>query len=278
MPTPRSLTLAATLILSATLMACASGPRDLRPAAVLDGITQEEAQKGRALLDRAAQNAGGKELLLRHPGFVTELNDVWTNWMGKMLFLRYEPEQRIRVEARGSRVDDVAMTLVGGERDGEVWGLENNRVYVQPKGEQRTFTDDEITMLYVKNPPAIVLLPLRLAYADKVAYAGPVEFEGKTYEQVFVTWSSLEPNTKFDQWVVWIDPDSGNIAKAKCTVREYTGLGPDEAVVELEDYKSFGDVMVPTTIKALFALEDSDPIRTWTIESFAWTDEAHSGR
>ena len=127
-------------------------------------------------------------------------------------------------------------------------------------------------MLYVKNPAALVLVPLRLGYADKVSYMGTIEHEGKVYEQVFATWETLDPNMKFDQWVVWIDPDTGNIAKAKLTIREYTGMLADEAVVEFGEYKTFGDVTVPTTITALFALDDTDPIRSWTVTSFEWTD------
>lgn len=262
--------LMATLFLS---VGCASGLKDIRPEAVKSGISADDEAKARAMLLRAAENAGGQELLNQHAGFRTEMDDVWESAFAKLMFLRYEPEQKIVVEAAGPRVDNVTMTLVDGERAGEVWGLEDNNVYIQEKGGEKEFTDDEITMLYIKNPASLVLLPLRLAYADKVGYLGTVDYEGKTYEQLFVTWETLDTNAKFDQWIVWIDPETGNIAKAKFTIREYTGMLGDEAVVELEDYQKFGDVTIPTKIRGLFALDDADPIRTWTVTSFAWTDE-----
>lgn len=272
--TARSLALVALLSGLALSVGCASGPKDIRPDEVLDGISAQEEARGRALLERAAQNAGGREVLMRHAGFHSEMTDTWSNAFGKLVFLKYEPIQQIVVEVDGPRVDQVKLTLVNGERAGEVWGVQDNRVYLQAPGREREFTDDEITLIYVKSPASLVLLPLRLAYADKVGYVGPVEFEGKRYERVFVTWESLDPNMKSDQWVVWIDPETGNIAKAQCTLREYTGIYADEAVVELGDYKTFGDVTLPTTISGLFSMTDADPIRTWTVHSFAWTDTA----
>jgi hypothetical protein len=205
------------------------------------------------------------------------MTDVWTHWLGKMIFLQADPVQEVLVEARGSRVDNTRMTLIGGEKAGEVWGSDDNRIFVESADGKREFTDDQITLLHVKNPPALVLLPLRLAWADKVAYVGPIEFEGKTYERVFATWETFDSNMKYDQWVVWIDPETGNIAKAKCTVREYQGAMGDEAVVEVSDYKWFGDVMIPTKISGVFDFDETDPVRTWTVKSFEWTNGEFRG-
>jgi len=254
-----------------SLAACGS-IHDIRPDSVLDGIDEDESARGHAALERAARNAGGKELLLQHAGFETEMTDTWSHWMGKMLFLRYEEQQEIAVKAAGPRVDDVRLSIIGGERDGEVWGVEGDKVFTQRPGESREYTDDEVTMLYIKNPAALVLTPLRLAYADQVSSMEPITYEGKTYDRVFVTWERLEPNLQYDQWLVWIDRESGNIAKAQLTIREYTGMAVKEAVAEFSDYRTFGDVTIPTRISALFELEDNEPIRTWTVNDFRWVD------
>ena len=71
------------------------------------------------------------------PGFVTEMNDVWTHWLGKALFFEYDPQQRFKVAAYGPRVDDVRFTIVGGERDGEVWSLEEKAMFIQEVGKKR---------------------------------------------------------------------------------------------------------------------------------------------
>ena len=192
--------LAATCLLS---IGCAGLP-DLRPESVLDGVSAQEEARGRALLDRAAELAGGKELILEHDGFRATFQDVWADGLPKLLFLRYDERQRIEVVAKNPNVTDVRMTLLDGERAGEVWGLEDNRVYID-RGEGKEFTDDGPTMLYIKNPAALVLVGLRLAWADKVAYTGPVTHDGKRYETIFLSWETFEPNERFDQWHVWID-------------------------------------------------------------------------
>lgn len=251
---------------SLLLVGCAAGPRDIRPAAVMDGVTSEEERKGRALLDRAAENAGGKDLLLRYAGFRTEINDIGKNRFGQLQFLRYAPEQRIQIGAERGTPSVTAVAPVTQY----AFDQEENAIYSTPPDEGPVFADQQVAMPYVSNPPAMVVLPLKLAYADKVAYAGQVEFQGQTYERVFVTWDSLEPTRAVDQWLVWIDPGTGNIAKARSTLRDAPGAA--ESILKLENYRQFGDVKVPTTIQALRSVDDVNPIRTWVVDTFQWTD------
>jgi hypothetical protein len=269
MPITRTIQFFTAALFTITATACAGLP-DLRPEQVLDGVTQAESDRARALIDRAAELSGGRELLNQHDAFQAVFLDVWTNRFAKALFLEYDPNQRISVYSENPDVSNVRMTLVNGDRAGEVWGLEDNKVFIERDG-AREFTDDVGTMLYIKNPAALVLIPLRLAWADKVAYTGSITHEGKNYETVFATWETFEPNETFDQWVLWFDPDTGYLAKAHLTVRE-TGGGPvKEGAIDFAHYKRFGDVVVPTKISALFSIDGSS-LRTYNLESFEWID------
>lgn len=256
---------------------CATGLPDLRPASVLDGVTQAESERARALLERAATLAGGKELLNRHAGFRAQVLDTWDNPLARLLFLKYDARQRLDVRVKNPNVTDVRMTLLNGDKKGEVWGLDANRTYVEKAG-KRAYTQDELIMLYIKNPAALALIPLRLAYADKVAYTGAVTHEGKRYETVFATWETFEPNDTFDQWNVWIDAETGLIARAHLTVREVKKGGVKEGALLFKDYKRFGDVLIPTIIGPIRNVRDASPLHTFHITSFAWEDDAVSVR
>ncbi|WP_422858450.1 hypothetical protein ACOKFD_13830 [Flagellimonas sp. S174] len=62
-------------------------------------------------------------------------------------------------------------------------------------------------------------LPLRLRNAPILKYAGVRDFENKTYDLVFATWDKLKPHKEHDQYLLYIDRESGNLSFASYTVR-----------------------------------------------------------
>ncbi len=48
--------------------------------------------------------------------------------------------------------------------------------------------------------------PFRITEATIVAYGGTAEIKGKTYEVVYATWGSAEPNDTENQYVIYMDP------------------------------------------------------------------------
>ena len=62
-------------------------------------------------------------------------------------------------------------------------------------------------------------LPLRLKSAPILKYAGTQEFENKFYDLVFATWGRLEPHKEHDQYLLYFDKETGNLAFASYTVR-----------------------------------------------------------
>ena len=62
-------------------------------------------------------------------------------------------------------------------------------------------------------------LPLRLRNAPILKYAGFRVFENKTYDLIFATWDKTEPHKEHDQYLLYIDRDSGELSFANYTVR-----------------------------------------------------------
>ncbi|MBW1294860.1 hypothetical protein [Aquimarina litoralis] len=68
-------------------------------------------------------------------------------------------------------------------------------------------------------------LPLRLRNVPILKYAGEQLFEGEKYDLVFATWNSVEPNKKYDQYLLYISKD-GYLNFASYTVRESSAITP----------------------------------------------------
>ncbi|WP_435624287.1 hypothetical protein [Flagellimonas sp.] len=62
-------------------------------------------------------------------------------------------------------------------------------------------------------------LPLRLKNAPILKYAGVQIVEGRTYDLVFATWEKTKPHKEHDQYLLYIDRDSGELSFANYTVR-----------------------------------------------------------
>lgn len=82
-------------------------------------------------------------------------------------------------------------------------------------------------------------------------YAGSKEIEDITYDLVFATWESLEPNKEFDQYLLYISQETGLVAFASYTVRDAYLPSPKNVYgsIRYEDMQENSDgIKYPTTI------------------------------
>ncbi len=63
-------------------------------------------------------------------------------------------------------------------------------------------------------------LPFRLLSADVLIHQGEAKHAGKTYDLVLASWGQEQPNLDHDQYLVWINRQSGLIDMVRYTVRD----------------------------------------------------------
>ncbi|MEO1335840.1 MAG: hypothetical protein AAFV29_09345, partial [Myxococcota bacterium] len=265
----------------ASQMACSAGLADLRPDSLKErGPSSEQSERGRRLLERAAQLTGGRALWRTVETYEISARDVWDHWLAELMILEYDSDQKFELWAQNPGLSNVKMTLQNGARAGEVWGYENDRFYLVKDG-VRDDSEDPIKVLFVKSLAAVIALPIRLSYADQVAYVGDIEFEGQTYHQVFATWSSMEPSADYDHWMVWINAESGLVEQCEFTVREYeravTFPLSRTGAFSMTDYRRIDGFMVPRKVAALFALGD-EPVHVITVDSVQFNQRVPAPR
>ncbi len=85
--------------------------------------------------------------------------------------------------------------------------------------------------------------------------AGEAEHRGRSYERVFVTWGAAEPHLEDDQYLLWIDKETGLVEMVRYTVRELLlmteglthsltrALGA--GTIHFDDYREIDGVMIP---------------------------------
>jgi hypothetical protein len=226
------------------------GYADLRTPAV-EQASVESAQRGRELLERAAERHG-LAAWERHTTLETTATDIWTQggWWPA-------PVQRFRSQALlgtfTSRVE-----LLDGPGAGEIRGIQSWAPYRRrPPETDASFLQEpapEITF-YLPTLHYFAELPFRLLSAETVLDAGSRFHRGRLYDRVFVTWGPAEPHAAHDQYLLWIERESGLIAMAHYTVRDLATMNRGAVrsmmkavgagTIHFDDYRRTDGVMIP---------------------------------
>jgi len=228
-----------------------SGHADLRNHTVRTADAQAE-RRGRERLELLAEKHG-LSAWKRHVTMETVALDEWPRggpWWP-------QDDQRFRSQALlgtfTSRVE-----LLDGAAEGEVWGIQAWSPYKKKSvdAEAEFLREPEGTItFYLPTLQYFNELPFRLLNATVVLDAGSAQNRGRSYDLVFATWESPEPRPDIDQYLLWIDRETGLLAKVRYTVREGVALMPPlqqklalplvAGTMHFEDYREIDGVQVP---------------------------------
>lgn len=231
----------ALIVLMFGTMACTA---DIRPDQLKDKLKPDkhDATRGRALLQQAAQ-AHGVDTFNKVATYEMTLEDRWVGVMGKMG--NPWPEDIVRVKlAYRARSFDGRATFLNTDHKGTVWGMQSWKTYeIRPKQTRPTFTDNDDARFIL---PAIQYLTefiFRDHSKNVVSYAGSETLHGTKYERVFITWSSLEPSDKHDQYMIYINPKTKRVEKIFYTVRDFMDMAT--GAIHFEDMRNVNGVWFP---------------------------------
>ena len=197
-------------------------------------------EKGIALLDRVAESHGYSTWKAFHTQEVI-FSDRWQAdgfWPAQ--------EQMLSLKSMPGTFTAMA-TLLDGPKAGEQWGLQSWRPYVRDVAGNLSFEPAQeaatAQTFYIPSLQYFNELPFRLLKADHMAYAGEREYRDRTYDLLFVTWGSFEPNVSHDQYLLWIDRETLLISMCQYTIRSaapaFTGT------IHFEDYRAVQGVYFP---------------------------------
>ncbi|MEO1712693.1 MAG: hypothetical protein AAFU60_05100 [Bacteroidota bacterium] len=190
---------------------------DLRPAAIMLGISDSQYARGKVLLAEMEQAYGGKEVWLAKERGSYEQKAVW---YGNYLVAGWDslPQSFQMTSTLGT--DNSEMTLLNGAHRGQCWGVESGKSYAVGRNGEKEWLHNEkyLHKLVYKN--YWFQFPFRIGEAPIIAYAGEAEIDGKTYDLLYATWEKEAPNSEYDQYVLYVNKESKRIEWLHFTVRE----------------------------------------------------------
>ena len=118
---------------------------------------------------------------------------------------------------------DGKLTFSSGKLKGETWGIQSWKTYTQKNGDKPVFAKHKKAAFWVPTYQYFIELPARIQNATIISYAGEQTFNGQTYDLVYATWKSQEPQKDIDQYMVWINQKTKMMDLVEFTVRDAFG-------------------------------------------------------
>ncbi|MBL4755965.1 MAG: hypothetical protein JKY52_20525 [Flavobacteriales bacterium] len=109
----------------------------------------------------------------------------------------------------------------------------------------------------------------RIIEAPVIGYVGEEERDGNKYDLVFASWGEKQPNRKMDQYIIWINRETGLIEHSEFTVREMPGSFMKGTVTN-EDFRNINGVIIPFKQTERLSLDGKSFFHKWTINELSY--------
>lgn len=214
---------------------------DVRPEALRNSSETGAAEAGRELL-RAAMEKAGLRAWQKYTTATVEVDDTW-NGIGALIGPWPENPQKYRQDfllgTFTSRVE-----LLSGSKRGTVYGMQNWKNYTTAgAGTAPEYEENADMFFLLPTLQYFFEFPFRIDSADTIVAAGERTLHGVSYDLVFATWGGLQPDDRVDQYLIYIDHETGLIRKLRYTVRESGSFFA--GTMHYDDFRSTGGVLMP---------------------------------
>lgn len=262
--------LGAAVLLLALLSSCSI--TDLRPEVLRQNeVESVRAERGRELLERALEAAGGRLAWESYAAADLQLTDNWQGFVGTLF--RPWPDNPTRLQVRYDLdTASASGTFIDGVRKGETWGYEGDSTWSQSPGRQRkTGKRGNVRFIFAAYQYFFELAP-RIASAPIVLFAGSRRRNGRDYDLVFVTWGKPEPHSEHDQYLLWIAAKTGQIEIAEYTIRDKFDFAT--GVNFFSDFRRVDGIVLPHTYRITRELDDEDFVHSVHLTQVKFLTEA----
>ncbi len=243
---------------------------DIRPPELAgEGITEEREQHGRELLSRLEDAHGGYPAWSARSGARVELRD---HWPGRMMRAAVMPWTQSGLLMRSTMLrgkDALRLEFLEGKDAGNAWGIQNWMTY-RVAGGTWNFQDDDTIRFWLPTFQCYVEARVRHREGDVGAAAVPETLAGVTYQRVFVSWGKGEPQPGVDQYLAWIDPDSGRLEYLAYTVRDM--MPAIVGCMHYRDYRQVDGLWVAMTMAVVEGPGGPDALHRFELEDVRFED------
>ena len=227
--------------LAVTCISC-SGPKpyDIRNAYLKKGLTEADYAQGKALIKEMEEAYGGHANWLAHEkgSFIQE-----ADWYGRKAISGWDTVPQRYEMFTSFKQEAYEITLLNGENKGRQWGFMGGKMFTREVGQNRVLEENQHYKEKMIFKSYWFQFPFRISEAEIISYAGQEEVKGKLYDVVYATWGSEEANKEFDQFLLYLDPETHYLIYLHFTVRDKFEIMSFSA--RFDNFKQVDDLILP---------------------------------
>jgi hypothetical protein len=175
--------------------------------------------KGKAIMQQIQKTYRADLCRLQKTMTVTYA-DHWPGFFTRLMAMPWHKnDQKVKFEMVLA-TDDARLEFAEDPKAGEVWGIQHWAQYKMLKGEPVKFKKDSDIWFWLPTYSYFTQLAYRIGEAELIAFAGEDTMNGTQYNKVFATWGTAEPNGKIDQYIIWVNKQTGYIDLVEYTIRD----------------------------------------------------------
>lgn len=211
---------------------------DIRNAYLKKGISEEDIKKGKELITELENASGGYDNWSNNSEATFTQTADWydneTNWT-------VNPQDFELTTKIGN--SDGKLTLLNGPMKDQTWTIKNGIVYNWAG--QKDDTNQEMMWHKQSYKSYWFQLPFKIREADIVSYGGKRTIKGAEYDVVYATWHSEAPNSKYDQYMMYLNPKTHHLEWLEFTVRDVFSMAT--AISQFSDHQTEDGFTLPKT-------------------------------
>jgi len=208
-------------ILTVLISLSSCSVRDLRTDYAKDTTTSKSEQRGRDLLEKTYLKMGYDKLEKVETYQATSVFDwKWPwSWM-PMNALPGNKGKKINFKFAEGTFDG-NVEYMEGRKSGNIYGLQSWQSYKIEEGKSIKEVKGKRRKWGLATYHYLIETPARIRNAEIVKYAGEKEFEGKMYDLVFATWGEEKPHGDHDQFLIYINQETGMTDLMEITINDF---------------------------------------------------------
>jgi hypothetical protein len=144
---------------------------------------------------------------------------------------------------------DGRLTILDGKKKGEQWGLVDFSSWKKKAGKEMVWKHNKRTKFWLSTYQYFIQLPIKILEADYLRYGGQRSINSTSYDIVFASWKTDEPQKEFDQYALYINPESHLIDMVEYTVRGAGGSFRGMCIYE--NYNEVQGIQIPGVMSVL---------------------------
>lgn len=215
-------------------------PVDIRNTYLKNGITEENVQKGKELLNLMEKAYGGRSQWEQYRyGEFSQKAD----WYGRREISHWDTLPQLFHLKCELGSNNAAMTILNGNTQGNKYWINGNIFEQQIGSEQRSEVKKNSYHEKMVYKNYWFQFPFRIKEATIISYGGEEVLNGKTYELLYATWGEEKANTDYDQFLLYLNKSTYQIEKLHFTVREK--MGGVSLTAEFRDFRKVDGFLLP---------------------------------